>query len=162
MSSRTVSNARIAALIGLSTTVCLTGLPAARGHLCIVRQGAESNGVMEAGDQHGAAVAAGDFNGDGYDDLVVGAPFQDYAGVSNVLPDVGQIILSKGSPTGITHIAALQFDLAEFGITPVGGERMGASLAVGYFNNDARADLAIGLPGANGGAGMVIVIYGTP
>ena len=33
-----------------------------------------SGGLAEAGDQYGAALAVGDFNGDSLDDLAVGAP----------------------------------------------------------------------------------------
>ena len=38
----------------------------AQAHFSIIRQGLESRGVIEAGDQHGRVLAAGDFNGDAH------------------------------------------------------------------------------------------------
>ena len=49
-----------------------------------------------AGDQAGFAVAeAGDVNGDGYADFLIGAPYNDEAGI-----DAGQAYLVLGWPSG--------------------------------------------------------------
>jgi hypothetical protein len=40
-------------------------------------------GIDESGDQFGLALAAGDFNGDGKDDLAIGTPLEDITGASN-------------------------------------------------------------------------------
>ncbi len=42
-------------------------------------QQGDFGGVAEAGDRFGGVLAAGDFDGDGSDELVVGTPFEDLA-----------------------------------------------------------------------------------
>ena len=63
------------AFLGANTT--------ASAHLALIRQGAESRGTQGPSDGMGRAVAAGDFNGDGYDDLASGAPGEGLDGLNN-------------------------------------------------------------------------------
>jgi hypothetical protein len=54
--------------------------------------------------------------------------------------------------------------IATFGQNPVAGDQFGSALAAGDFNADGRSDLAIGIPGRDGGGtdrGLVAVIEGT-
>ncbi len=51
----------------------------------------------EAGDQFARSLAAGDFNGDGYDELAVGVPFEDFTEVSNSLTNAGAVQVINGS-----------------------------------------------------------------
>lgn len=106
----------------------------------------------ELGDVFGAAVAHGDFNCDGYQDLAVGVPEENlFDGVING----GQVTVIFGSQTGLDHTTAIYLS-QEFGLL-VGGpagshHRFGASLAAGNFDNNHSAagpcdDLAIGVPG---------------
>jgi hypothetical protein len=66
-----------------------------------------SSGVgstAEAGDVFGFALAAGDFDNDGFTDLAVGVPFE-----SSSLPSVGLVNVLPGTPTGLTGTGSQTF-----------------------------------------------------
>ncbi|MBN1666920.1 MAG: FG-GAP repeat protein, partial [Anaerolineales bacterium] len=104
----------------------------------------------------GAAESAGDVNGDGYDDLVVGAPGFDT--VSHA--DQGMAMVYYGSPGGLTWKpvwgnSPIDQDLLEFGRS--------ASTA-GDVNGDTYADIIIGAPGYSDAAateGKALVYFGS-
>lgn len=148
-----VSARRITAL---AFALSLTALPTADAHLGIVRQGKDSAAVMEPLDQHGRSVAAGDFNGDGRDDLAVGS--LDAVGA---IVAAGAVVVSYGCPTGITHLGAHSITQNSLGDSSETQDRFGWALAAGDFNNDGRDDLAIGSPGEDSFTGQVTIIYGT-
>jgi hypothetical protein len=113
-------------------------------------------GVAEPlGDEFGDALAAGDFNGDGQDDLTVAAGGEnDGAGVVHVL---------YGSPSGLTATGNQLWSQDSQGIAgaPEVFDLFGSALAAGDFNGDSQADLGIGAPGENDLAGVAHVLYGT-
>lgn len=130
-----------------------------------------SNGLMiaggAAGDALGAAVAsAGDLNGDGPEDLVVGAPGSDAGGA-----DSGQAYVLYGKPIttldeGFSSIVQATHLSGSDGLILSGsepGRAVGSSVAsAGDINADGLADLLLGAPGSATLAGEVHVVFGSP
>jgi uncharacterized protein (TIGR03437 family) len=115
------------------------------------------NGILddaEDGDRFGRALAAGDFNGDGFDDLAIGAPEENNGR--------GRINVIYGSASGLASAGNQRWNQGDNGILDDAedGDRFGSALAAGDFNGDGFDDLAIGAPEENGGRGRINVIYG--
>ncbi|MEL6445077.1 MAG: T9SS type A sorting domain-containing protein [Bacteroidota bacterium] len=116
--------------------------------------GADVNG------QFGFALASGDFNGDGRDDLAVGAPGVDFfVGTT----DAGVVYTLEGTSGGLgtTVGISLAANFDSLPGTPDANGRFGSALASGDFDGDGRDDIAIGEPGGRvggqNGAGEVII-----
>jgi hypothetical protein len=125
-----------------------------------------------SGDHFGAALTAGDFNGDTYFDLAVGAPDKnsDFGLFSGGIQSVsGVAYVIHGSSLGLDdteHPDVL--DHEDQGVNFVQPpNRYGAALTVGDFDGDGFADLAIGSPtsdtlsATSTSAGFVQVYYGS-
>jgi len=84
--------------------------------------------AAEAGDQFGRAVAVGDFDDDGIDDLTVGVPAEDVGAVF----DAGAVNVVKGAAGGLTGSGSQQFtqDSPELPDTAEAGDLFGAAFAV--------------------------------
>ncbi|MFC4506096.1 MULTISPECIES: FG-GAP and VCBS repeat-containing protein [Streptomyces] len=82
-------------------------------------------GVAQAGDGFGRTTASGDLDGDGYADLVVGAPGKDIGTAA----DAGAAVVLWGSATGLRSDGALWLRDS----SPVPGDRFGTGLATGRF-----------------------------
>lgn len=108
----------------------------------------------------GAALAAGDFDGNGKQDLAIGLPGGSVGGVSGA----GAVVVIYGSSGGLMSTGNQIWNENYVGSAGVNNS-FGKSLAAGDFNADGKRDLAIGIPNEaiNGlnGAGRVVVIYGS-
>ncbi|MCB4820356.1 putative Ig domain-containing protein [Roseicella aerolata] len=116
-----------------------------------------------AGDEAGRAVAAaGDVNGDGYADLLVGAPYNDAEGIL----DAGAVYLVFGKASGTAvDLADIARGIGGFKINGASyRDETGFSVsAAGDVNGDSYADLLIGAnfddtKGTD--AGAAYVLYG--
>jgi hypothetical protein len=94
----------------------------------------------QAGDRFGVAVAtAGDVNGDGCSDVIVGADF-----VAGDLGDEGRTYVYHGSPGGLNTTPGWTADGEEV------GARFGSAVATaGDVNGDGYADVVVGAYGVN-------------
>lgn len=109
--------------------------------------------VGNGGDRFGFALAAlGRFNGDEYDDLAVGAPYNDGGGL-----DAGRVYVFYGGATMNTTA-----DLTLTGLSA--GDHFGWSLGGRFdFDDDGHDDLAVGAPDRSNlllQAGEVRIFYG--
>lgn len=111
-----------------------------------------------------SVAAAGDVNGDGFDDVLIGAPL----GSSATAYNGGQVYVVHGKPsTAPVNLATL--NQGRGGGFVVNGEaradNAGSSIAgIGDINGDGLDDLLIGAPKANNGRridpGKAYVVYG--
>ena len=107
--------------------------------------------------------AAGDFNGDGRDDLAVGAPLEDVdVGGDTDVSDAGVVHVIYGGPTGLSAPKNQLWDESDLFDGIEQNDRFGTMLATGDFDGDGTDDLAIGQPYEDGRVGDVHVLYGSP
>ncbi|MFG2064934.1 FG-GAP-like repeat-containing protein [Micromonospora sp. NPDC048871] len=121
-------------------------------------------GAAENHDSFGAALAAGDINGDGRDDLAIGA----YGESIGKVKEAGAVTILYGGAGGLRTTGAQQLhqNLAAVPGSAEREDRFGWTLAIGKVNNNKYADLVIGAPLENDrqtwtGTGMVTLMWGS-
>ena len=132
--------------------------------------GPTTAGTQLEGDQIDArfgtsVAAAGDVNGDGFPDIVVGAPRYDAA-----LIDVGAAFVFLGGPGGIASggpgVAAAQLEGDQTGTTSNTCEgNFGCSVAGGDWDGDGFSDVVVGSPYQDSGQvdeGLAFLFRGGP
>ncbi len=113
----------------------------------------------DAGDGSGRSVSSGDINGDGYADVIIGAPYANPAGGY----EAGETYVIFGSAT---PPATIDLNLSPADMTIYGddaSEHSGYAVSSGDINGDGYDDVIIGNPfadptgGANAGATYIIL-----
>jgi len=110
------------------------------------------------GEESGSSLAsAGDFNGDGFDDALIGAPNGTEGGVYT---GAVYLVLNDDGPGGSMGLD--EADARWHGIN--GGDQAGYSIAsAGDQNGDGLSDIIIGAPGndsGGAGSGAAFIVYG--
>ena len=131
----------------------------------IVISQANAAGNPEAGDNFGFSLAAGDFNGDSFDDLAVGVRDESLEGTITI-SNAGAVQIFSGSGSGIDPAVSFILTDDDTGNDAQPDARFGYALASADFDDDGFDDLAIGIPFKELTSlalnhGVVEVLYGT-
>ena len=153
----------VGACLAALSAVALGVLPQQQGTVDLLTQANVTLNSAATGDQSGYSVAsAGDVNGDGRADVIVGAPYanpssRNDAGSSYVIygtASPSNVDLASLESSGFRIDGAAAFDYSGYSVA-----------SAGDVNGDGRADVIVGAPYANpssrGDAGSSYVIYGT-
>ena len=105
-------------------------------------------GAPEAGEELGAALAAGELNPGNGHELAIGCPGRSIEGGP---ADAGAVLLAFNLAT---DPLAGEFILDGEGVfpEPESGDRYGDALTAGDYNGDGRDELTVGIPGRGSGA----------
>jgi hypothetical protein len=95
-----------------------------------------------------------DANGDGYADVLIGAP--DQGNGNTIRPSTGHAYLFMGGASGLSSKAAATL------IGPSSGSQFGTVASAGDVNGDGFADAIVGAPGLNNSRGAAYVYLGGP
>ncbi|MEU6716608.1 FG-GAP and VCBS repeat-containing protein [Nonomuraea sp. NPDC046802] len=105
-------------------------------------------GASEKWDNFGAALASGDFNGDGKDDLAIGVPGEGLSANQRAMDyGDGTVDVLYGSRGGLTTYKSEAWSQNTLKGVARYYDRFGAALAAGDFNGDGNDELAVGVPG---------------
>lgn len=130
------AGAAVSGRTGAGAVTVLYGSAAGAGAAKIQTLTQDSAGVpgaAEKDDRFGSHAAAGDFNGDGFADLAVGAPGED----SGTDVDGGTVVVLWGSAGGLSGGTTIADPTRSV------HDLFGRVLAAGDYNADGKADLAI-------------------
>ncbi|REK09504.1 MAG: hypothetical protein DWQ36_06490 [Acidobacteria bacterium] len=94
-------------------------------------------------DRFGASLATGDLDGNGWDELAIGAPRTTVDGVSS---SAGVVYVVPGWGPFSPPSSAEQLTILSTGVSSSFAEHFGESVAIGQTDGDLFSDLAVGVP----------------
>ncbi|MFE3825805.1 VCBS repeat-containing protein [Streptomyces sp. NPDC059092] len=113
-------------------------------------------GLDEEGDRFGSALAIGDTDQDGYDDVIIGASYETGADPETTTAS-GAITVLRGSASGITTTGAKSLTQNSKGVpsTSENNDHFGSALAVADTDRDGAPEVYVGGNGEDGYKGRV-------
>ncbi|OAH13180.1 FG-GAP repeat protein [Streptomyces jeddahensis] len=138
---------------GTSTGFTTTGMTT------IHQDTASVPGAAESGDALGWSVSVGDYNGDGYADVLAGAPNEDITRSGN-RTNAGSAWLLKGTSSGLTGSGSLSFSQDTSGISGYteSNDKLGSAVSLTDLSGYGRADLTFGVEGENAYEGTLLYV----
>ncbi|MFB9676375.1 FG-GAP repeat protein [Streptosporangium vulgare] len=129
-----------------------------RGATALTQDSPGISGLAEVWDFFGTALATGDFDADGRDDLAIGVPGEGLSDNQRAMDyGDGVVHVVYGSRSGLRTARSETWSQRSLKGEPRYFDRFGAALAAGDLNGDGDDELAIGVPGEN----AVQVLAGT-
>jgi hypothetical protein len=117
-------------------------------------------GANESGDALGASVSVGDYDLDGYADVLAGAPNEDITRDSVNRSNAGTAILLKGTSTGLTGSGAVAVSQDTSGVpgSTETDDKLGSAVSLTDLSGYGRTDLTLGTEGEDGGDGILLYV----
>lgn len=155
--SGAISGGQVTMVPGTSAGFTTTGLTK------ITQSTTGVEGANESGDAMGASVSVGDFNADGFADVLTGAPNEDITRSGADKADAGAVWLLKGASTGLTGTGSLSYSQDTTGIagSTEKGDKLGSSVSLTDFSGQGRAHLLIGAEGEDAYNGTLLYLPST-
>ncbi|MEV5613512.1 FG-GAP-like repeat-containing protein [Streptomyces sp. NPDC052225] len=147
------SGGQVTAVYGVAGTGLSTGVST------ISQSTSGVPGASESGDAMGSSVAIGDYNADGYGDVLTGAPNEDITRTSN-RSNAGTSLLLKGTSAGLTGTGALAVSQDEAGVpgSTETNDNLGSAAALVDVQGFGRASLVLGVAGEDAGNGTLLYV----
>jgi FG-GAP repeat protein/N-acetylmuramoyl-L-alanine amidase-like protein/VCBS repeat protein len=151
--SGAISGGQVTMVPGTSTGFTTTGMTK------ITQDTAGVAGANESGDALGTSVSVGDFNADGYADVLTGAPNEDITRTTN-RANAGAVWLFKSASSGLTGTGSLSYSQDTTGIpgSTEKDDKLGSSVSLTDFSGHGRAHLLIGAEGEDAGNGTLLYL----
>ncbi|WP_247706106.1 FG-GAP-like repeat-containing protein [Streptomyces liliiviolaceus] len=155
--SGAISGGQVTMVPGTSTGFTTTGLTK------ITQSTAGVEGANESGDALGTSVSVGDFNADGFADVLTGAPNEDITRGGANKANAGAVWLLKGASTGLTGTGSLSFSQDTTGVpgSTEKDDKLGSAVSLTDFSGHGRAHLLIGAEGEDAYNGTLLYLPST-